>query len=281
MVIVVHPGQLRNTFPLFVSGHKPAFNFQCLRPQSSVDNHLPIPGNYRGNTSPTRSRLQVKQWHARTRIHTHSLKMLTFVHWVCLTDLLLSWQNQHSLDSRPSSVSSMSSASWANTAAAGSTPLPGILNPSGRRGKLIYTPMLLMDETTSTTQPVWTDGSASLPVGSRPGWYPGQTRTFTSVRMPPVNQGFVDKGSADSLVESVSNDAAGDLCKQETFSDQQQVQLISIYTVIHWTTFFPAYLCPYDNVTWEICLSKCEIHNLNNFTCKFDIISQAMALFTC
>uniref|UniRef100_A0A671VZ16 Voltage-dependent L-type calcium channel subunit alpha n=1 Tax=Sparus aurata TaxID=8175 RepID=A0A671VZ16_SPAAU len=59
--------------------HKPAFNFQCLRPQSSVDNHLTIPGNYRGNTSPTRSRLQVKQWHARTQTHTHSLKMLTFI----------------------------------------------------------------------------------------------------------------------------------------------------------------------------------------------------------
>ncbi|KAM9752083.1 voltage-dependent L-type calcium channel subunit alpha-1D isoform 1-T1 [Menidia menidia] len=151
------------------SGHKPAFNFQCLRPQSSVDD-LPIPGNYQGNTSPTRSRLQV----------------------------------QHSLDSRPSSVSSMSSASWANTAAAGTTPLPGIIAPSGRRGKLIYTPMILVDETSGTSQPLWGDGSASLPAGRRQGWYPGQTRTFTSVRMPPaVNQGFVDKGSADSLVESI------------------------------------------------------------------------------
>lgn len=274
MVILVHPGQLPNTFLLFVSGHKPAFNFQCLRPQSSVDNHLTIPGNYRGNTSPTRSRLQVKQWHARTQTHTHSLKMLTFVDWVCLTDLLLSWQNQHSLDSRPSSVSSMSSASWANTAAAGSTPLPGILNPSGRRGKLIYTPMLLMDENTGNTQPVWTDGSASLPVGSRPGWHHGQTRTFTSVRMPPVNQGFIDKGSANSLVESVSKDAAGDFCKQETFSDQQQVQLISIYTVYTLT------------LTWEICLFKCENHNFRTFyTRKFNYFrfefDRWLAFFTC
>lgn len=39
-------------------GRKPTFNFQCLQPQSSVDT-LPIPGNYQGNTSPTRSRLQV------------------------------------------------------------------------------------------------------------------------------------------------------------------------------------------------------------------------------
>lgn len=99
----------------------------------------------------------------------------------------------------------MSSISWANTAAAGTTPLPGIVAPSGRRGKLIYTPMLLMDEASGTSQPLWSDGSASLPAGRRPGWYPGQTRTFTSVRMPPsINKGFVDKGSADSLVESVS-----------------------------------------------------------------------------
>uniref|UniRef100_A0A672JJB1 Voltage-dependent L-type calcium channel subunit alpha n=1 Tax=Salarias fasciatus TaxID=181472 RepID=A0A672JJB1_SALFA len=157
---------------LIVSGRKPAFHFQCLRPQSSVDD-LPIPGTYQGNTSPTRSRLQV----------THT----------------------HSLDSRPSSVSSMSSASWANTTAAGNTPLPGIIAPSGRRGKLIYTPMILVDEASGTSQPLWSDGSASLPAGRRPGWYPGQTRTFTSVRMPPppVNQGYVERGSADSLVESI------------------------------------------------------------------------------
>uniref|UniRef100_A0A672ZFL4 Voltage-dependent L-type calcium channel subunit alpha n=1 Tax=Sphaeramia orbicularis TaxID=375764 RepID=A0A672ZFL4_9TELE len=110
---------------------------------------------------------------------------------------------QHSLDSRPSSVSSMSSSSWVNTTAAGSTPVAGIIAPSGRRGKLIYTPMILVDEATGTSQPLWSDGSASLPVGSRPGWYPSQTRTFTSVRMPPVNQGYVERGSADSLVESI------------------------------------------------------------------------------
>ncbi|XP_044207690.1 voltage-dependent L-type calcium channel subunit alpha-1D [Thunnus albacares] len=158
----------RRLLPSIPRGHKPAFNFQCLRPQRSVDD-VPIPGNYRGNVSPTRSRLQT----------------------------------QHSLDSRPSSVSSMSSASWANTTAAGTTPVPGIITPSARRGKLIYTPMILVDEATGTSQPLWNDGSASLPVGSRPGWYPGQTRTFTSMRVPPVNQGFVDKGSADSLVESI------------------------------------------------------------------------------
>ncbi|XP_036068722.1 voltage-dependent L-type calcium channel subunit alpha-1D [Oryzias melastigma] len=159
----------RRLLPSIPKGRKPAFNFQCLQPQSSVDT-LPIPGNYQGNTSPTRSRLQA----------------------------------QLSLDSRPSSVSSMSTASWANTAAAGTTPVPGLIAPSGRRGKLIYTPMILVDESTGTSQPLWSDGSASLPAGRRSGWYPGQTRTFTSVRMPPsVNPSFVEKGSADSLVESI------------------------------------------------------------------------------
>ncbi|XP_047431902.1 voltage-dependent L-type calcium channel subunit alpha-1D [Mugil cephalus] len=159
----------RRLLPSIPKGHKPAFNFQCLRPQSSVDN-LPIPGNYNGNTSPSRSRLQA----------------------------------QHSLDSRPSSVSSMSSASWVNTTAAGTTPVPGIIAPTGRRGKLIYTPMILVDEATGASQPLWSDGSASLPAGRRPGWYPGQTKTFTSVRMPPpTHQGFINKGSADSLVESI------------------------------------------------------------------------------
>ncbi|XP_037540726.1 voltage-dependent L-type calcium channel subunit alpha-1D [Nematolebias whitei] len=159
----------RRLLPAIPKGRKPAFSFQCLRPQSSADD-LPVPGTYHGNTSPSRSRLQV----------------------------------QHSLDSRPSSVSSMSSASWANTATAGATPLPKIGAPTGRRGKLIYTPMILVDQESGTSQPLWCDGSASLPMGQRPDWYPGQTRTFTSVRMPPSGkQSFMDKGSADNLVESI------------------------------------------------------------------------------
>ncbi|CAK6963854.1 voltage-dependent L-type calcium channel subunit alpha-1D isoform X1 [Scomber scombrus] len=158
----------RRLLPSIPKGHMPAFNFQCLRPQRSLDD-VPIPGNYSGNITPTRSRLQP----------------------------------QHSLDSRPSSVSSMSSASWANNKSASTTPVPGIAAPPGRRGKLIYTPMILVDEATGISQQVWNDGSASLPVGNRPGLYPGQTRTFTSMRTPPVNQGFVDRGSADSLVESI------------------------------------------------------------------------------
>lgn len=48
------------------SGRRPAFNFQCLKPQRSMDDQLPIPGNYHGNTSPSRSRLQVN-----SDTHTH------------------------------------------------------------------------------------------------------------------------------------------------------------------------------------------------------------------
>lgn len=48
-----------NTALLTFSGRRPAFNFQCLKPQSSVDDQLPTPGTYRGNTSPSRARLQV------------------------------------------------------------------------------------------------------------------------------------------------------------------------------------------------------------------------------
>ncbi|XP_071754927.2 voltage-dependent L-type calcium channel subunit alpha-1D [Centroberyx gerrardi] len=155
----------RRLLPSIPTGRKPSFNLQCLRPQSSVDD-LPIPGTYHGSSSP--------------RPHL---------------------QNQHSLDSRRSSVSSMSSVSWAGP---GATPVGGMIPPGGRRGKLIYTPMMLLDETTGTTQALWGDGSASLPVGSRPGWYPGQkAKTYTSVRRPPINQGFIDRGSADSLVESI------------------------------------------------------------------------------
>ncbi|XP_028309456.1 voltage-dependent L-type calcium channel subunit alpha-1D [Gouania willdenowi] len=159
----------RRLLPAIPKGRKPTFNFQCLRPQSSVDD-LPIPGNYHRSASPSRSRLQA----------------------------------QRSLDSRPSSVSSMSSASWMNTTGAGHTPLPGIIAPSARRGKLLYTPMILVDEATGTSQPMWSDGSASLPAGRRPGWQPSQTRTFTSIRVPQnTNHSFLEKGSADCLVESI------------------------------------------------------------------------------
>lgn len=157
---------------LVILGGKPTFNFQCLRPQSSVD-ELPIPGNYRGNTSPTRSRLQVKPTRAPAM----------FTQPPGLNGDVPHCQMQHSLDSRPSSVSSSSSVSWANNVAAGNTPGPGSIAPLGRRGKLIYTPMILVDETTGISQSLWSDGSASLPAGSRPGWYSGQSGTYGSLRV--------------------------------------------------------------------------------------------------
>ncbi|KAK2851748.1 hypothetical protein Q5P01_008024 [Channa striata] len=42
-----YTGYSENGSIISTNGRKPAFNFQCLRPQSSVDD-LPIPGNYRG-----------------------------------------------------------------------------------------------------------------------------------------------------------------------------------------------------------------------------------------
>ncbi|XP_057675955.1 voltage-dependent L-type calcium channel subunit alpha-1D-like [Corythoichthys intestinalis] len=158
----------RRLLPSIPKGHKPAFNFKCLRPQSSVD-EMSVPGNYRSNAPQSRSRLQT----------------------------------QHSLDSRPSSASSSSSVSWANNVAAGSTPAPGFVAPSGRRGKLIYTPVVLLDEATGQSRPLWGDGSASLPAGGRRGRYVDRTATYGGLRVPPADRGFVDKGSADSLVESI------------------------------------------------------------------------------
>ncbi|CAL8367257.1 unnamed protein product [Lota lota] len=159
----------RRLLPVLPTGRKPSFNLQCLRPQSSEDT---LPGNYRGSLPSSRSRLQT----------------------------------QHSLDSRPGSVLSVSPASWAHPGASTTTgPMAGPGESLGRRGKLLYTPMILVDQASGSHQPVWTDGTASLPVGSRPtGWYPSQSRTYTSGRMPPILQrDLIEKGSADSLVESI------------------------------------------------------------------------------
>ncbi|KAJ4921317.1 hypothetical protein JOQ06_022681 [Pogonophryne albipinna] len=155
----------RRILPALPKGRKPSFNVQCLQPQSSMDD-LPIPG-YHGNIGPPRAHIQ----------SVHSLER----------------------------TGAMSSASWVNTATAGPPPHPGMIAPSGRRGKLIYTPMLRMDQASRRSQPMWSDGSASLPAASRAaaGWYPGQTRTLGSVRMPPVSHSYLEKGSADSLVESI------------------------------------------------------------------------------
>ncbi|KAL3059582.1 hypothetical protein OYC64_014234 [Pagothenia borchgrevinki] len=155
----------RRILPALPKGRKPSFNVQCLQPQSSMDD-VPISG-YHSNIGPPRAQIQ----------SVHSLER----------------------------TGAMSSASWVNTATAGPPPHPGMIAPSGRRGKLIYTPMLRMDQASGRSQPMWSDGSASLPAASRAaaGWYPGQTRTLGSVRMPPVSHRYLEKGSADSLVESI------------------------------------------------------------------------------
>ncbi|KAI4800520.1 hypothetical protein KUCAC02_009662 [Chaenocephalus aceratus] len=155
----------RRILPALPKGRIPSFNVQCLQPQSSMDD-VPIPG-YHGNIGPPRAHIQ----------SVHSLER----------------------------TGAMSSASWVNTATAGPPHHPGMIAPSGRRGKLTYTPMLRMDQASGRSQPMWSDGSASLPAASRAaaGWYPGQTRTLGSVRMPPVSHRYLEKGSADSLVESI------------------------------------------------------------------------------
>ncbi|KAF3860997.1 hypothetical protein F7725_001252 [Dissostichus mawsoni] len=154
----------RRLLPALPKGRKPSFNVQCLQPQSSMDD-VPMPG-YHGNIGPSRAHIQRSQFGADRR------------HVLCLL-------GEH--------------------ATAGPPHHPGMIAPSGRRGKLIYTPMLRMDQASGRTQPMWSDGSASLPAASRAaaGWYPGQTRTLGSARMPPVSHSYLEKGSADSLVESI------------------------------------------------------------------------------
>ncbi|XP_071203997.1 voltage-dependent L-type calcium channel subunit alpha-1D-like [Salvelinus alpinus] len=174
----------RRVLPPTPAGRKPpSFNIQCLRAQHSADD-IPIPGTYESNSPPCRSRL--------------------------------------TLDSRRSSASSMSSASWANNGGghAGLTPGAGVSAASAaaaKRGRLLYAPLMLVDEARGTKQ-VWgdrTQATSSLPaIATRPsGWYPGaptlpvptpQNRSYTNGRVPSqISQSLIEKGSADSLVESI------------------------------------------------------------------------------
>ncbi|XP_016119620.1 voltage-dependent L-type calcium channel subunit alpha-1F-like [Sinocyclocheilus grahami] len=145
-------------------GRKPNFNIQCLRRQTSNED-LPIPGTYHQNSPPCRAQAQTN----------------------------------NSYDSRRSSISSgVSSASWANNQA--------------RRGRLLYAPLILVNEV-GGTQAMWgdTNGSASLPASARPGWIGSgmasvaqQPRAYTTLRVPSQHSQYIEKGSADSLVESVN-----------------------------------------------------------------------------
>ncbi len=69
------------------------------------------------------------------------------------------------------------------------------------------------DERGGGTQAMWgdTNGSASLPASARPGWIGSgmagmaqQPRAYNTLRVPSQNtSGYMEKGSADNLVESV------------------------------------------------------------------------------
>ncbi|XP_067250084.1 voltage-dependent L-type calcium channel subunit alpha-1D [Chanodichthys erythropterus] len=157
----------RRMLPPTPLGRKPNFNIQCLRRQGSNED-LPIPGTYHQNSPPCRARMQVSQ-------------------------------TNNSYDSRRSSISSgVSSASWVNNQA--------------RRGRLLYAPLILVNEV-GGTEAMWgdTNGSASLPASARPRWIGSgmagvaqQPRAYTTLRVPSQHSpGYIEKGSADSLVESI------------------------------------------------------------------------------
>ncbi|XP_072538443.1 voltage-dependent L-type calcium channel subunit alpha-1D [Salminus brasiliensis] len=171
----------RRLLPPTPLGRKPNFTIQCLRRQDSMDD-IPIPGTYHQNSPPCRTQAQT----------------------------------QNSYDSRRSSISSAaSSASWANSQA--------------KKGRLLYAPLILMDEV-GGTQPMWgaTDGSSSLPASARVGWNAGQgvpvsqqQRAYTTLRVPSQHSpGYVEKGSADSLVESILiSEGLGVYAKDRKFVD--------------------------------------------------------------
>ncbi|KAI1891157.1 hypothetical protein AGOR_G00162010 [Albula goreensis] len=168
---IQRPPPRRRLLPATPTGQKPVFNLQCLRPQGSNED-IPIPGTYHQNAPPSRLRTQ------------------TYA----------------SSDSHRGSVTSMaSSSSWANS------------NSNPRRGRLLYAPLILVEEEGQTGGlGPWVDGtgSASLPASARQDWYEGgqgsagsaksQNRAYTSLRVPSqLTHQYTDKGSADSLVESV------------------------------------------------------------------------------
>uniref|UniRef100_A0A8C1Z6H4 Voltage-dependent L-type calcium channel subunit alpha n=1 Tax=Cyprinus carpio TaxID=7962 RepID=A0A8C1Z6H4_CYPCA len=171
----------RRMLPPTPLGRKPNFNIQCLRRQTSNED-LPIPGTYHQNSPPCRALAQTN----------------------------------NSYDSRRSSISSgVSSASWANNQA--------------RRGRLLYAPLILVNEV-GGTQAMWgdTNGSASLPASARPGWIGSgmadvaqQPRAYTTLRVPSQHSpGYIEKGSADSLVESILiSEGLGQYAKDPKFVD--------------------------------------------------------------
>uniref|UniRef100_A0A8C2Q8Z1 Voltage-dependent L-type calcium channel subunit alpha n=1 Tax=Cyprinus carpio TaxID=7962 RepID=A0A8C2Q8Z1_CYPCA len=173
----------RRMLPPTPLGRKPNFNIQCLRRQTSNED-LPIPGTYHQNSPPCRALAQV-------HIPQHDPYFTVYI------------------------SSGVSSASWANNQA--------------RRGRLLYAPLILVNEV-GGTQAMWgdTNGSASLPASARPGWIGSgmadvaqQPRAYTTLRVPSQHSpGYIEKGSADSLVESILiSEGLGQYAKDPKFVD--------------------------------------------------------------
>ncbi|KAJ8411970.1 hypothetical protein AAFF_G00142370 [Aldrovandia affinis] len=162
----------RRILPATPTGQKPVFNIQCLRQQGSNED-TPIPGAYHQSAPPSRIRTQT---YASSDSHRGSITSLT-----------------------------SSSTSWANS------------NSSPQRGRLLYAPLILVEKESPVVARTgsWDDGntaSASLPAAARQDWFTAggaggaqpYNQTYASLRPPAqLPHQYVDKGSADSLVESV------------------------------------------------------------------------------
>ncbi|KAJ8259593.1 hypothetical protein GJAV_G00171210 [Gymnothorax javanicus] len=157
----------RRLLPATPPGRKPVFNVPNLRPQGSIED---IPASYSQNSPPSRGHTQ------------------TYV----------------SSDSHRGSIASMASSTWAHSGP----------NSGGRRGRLLYAPLILVEEEEGRgvrRGAAWADGdlrSSSQPGTARQDWYAGSQGalrgTYSNFRAPsPLAYQYVDKGSADSLVESV------------------------------------------------------------------------------
>lgn len=129
--------------------------------------------------------------------------------------------------------SAASSFSWANTQV--------------RSGRVLYAPLVLLDEA-GGTQTIWSDtnGNASLPASARPGWHTNQgvslsqqQQAYALLRVPSQQgSGYVEKGSADSLVESVSTvtlsvNLTGSSCSALPYFYLTVISFL--FTVLHFT----------------------------------------------
>ncbi|CDQ69155.1 unnamed protein product [Oncorhynchus mykiss] len=83
---------------------------------------------------------------------------------------------------------------------AGSMPGAGVsaTSAAAKRGRLLYAPLMLVDEAGGTQQLGWYPGAPTLPM------HTPQNRSYTNGRVPSqISQRLIEKGSANSLVESI------------------------------------------------------------------------------